>query len=93
MAIELKGDTFKDIEFTSYNNLNRVESLNLLSGEGLIRMGKYSSQKHRQEKPSDLIENRDFHTIKLSEEDLTGLKKTIYKYITELDCYKEGTKV
>ena len=93
MAIELTGDTFKDIVFTSYNKLNRIETMDLSTGAASIRMAKYSSQEHRTDKPGDLIENRDFHSIELSSEDLTTVQDIIYKYISNLDEYKDGTKV
>ena len=93
MAIELTGDTFKEIEFTSYNKLNRIESMDLSTGTGSIRMAKYSSKEHRDNKPGDLIENRDFHTINLEAADLKVMQDIIYKYISELNEYKEGTKI
>ena len=92
MAIVLKDDTTKGITFDSYNKLNRIESLDLSTGTGSIRMAKYSSQEHRETSPGDLIENRDFHTINIVGEDLTALQGMIYKYINELDTYKDGVK-
>jgi len=93
MAIELTGDKFKEIEFTSYNKLNRIETMDLSTGTASIRMAKYSSKEHRTEKPGDLIENRDFHTVELSGEDLAAVQDIIYKYISELNEYKDGTEV
>jgi len=93
MAIILKDDTNKGITFDSYNKLNRIETLDLSTGSGSIRMAKYASEEYRTENPSDLIENRDFHSIELSGEDLTTLQDMIYKYISELGEYKDGTKV
>lgn len=93
MGIKLKDDTHRGIKFNSYNKLNRIESLDLTNGVGSIRMAKYSSKKHREESPGDLLENRDFHTIELNKKDLKGLQDIVYKYMNELEEYKEGIKV
>ena len=93
MAIEITDDIYKDITFTSYNKLNRIESMDLSMGAASIRMAKYSSKEHRDEKPGDLIENRDFHTINMEAADLKVIQDIIYKYISELNEYKEGTKI
>jgi hypothetical protein len=56
-------------------------------------MAKYCSLEHRNKKPNDLLENRDFVTIEYSPEDLKILVDMNYKYINKLDKYKDGTKV
>ena len=92
MAIILKGDEYKGINFDSYNKLNRIELLDLSTGSGSIRMAKYANQEIREAKPSELLENRDFHTINIVDEDLKTLQDLVYKYINNLDYYKNGEK-
>ena len=93
MAIQLKDDTVLRKTTDTYNNLNRIESLDLLSGTGLIRIGKYWDKTHRDEAPEELLENREFVTVQLTEEDLKAIKDHIYKQVITLDKYKDGTQV
>jgi hypothetical protein len=93
MAVKIEKEIVLRKESDTYNNLNRIESLDLLSGTGSIRIGKYWDRNHRDEAPSELLINREFATVELSPDELDTIKAMLYKHVVKLDKYKDGIKV
>ncbi len=92
MAIKI-NETILHKESDTYNNLNRIEALDLLTGTGSIRIGKYWNKQHREEAPNELLINREYVTVELSKEELDSIKAMLYKHVVKLDKYKDGSKV
>ena len=93
MGIQLNNDIVLGKEIETYNNFNRIESLDLLSGTSLVRIGKYWDKTFRDAKPNELLVNNEYITVELTTEELEVIKKILYTKIVTQDKYSNGIKI